>query len=57
MLMMLLQVDPAIREWWDYTLELGLVFGYYLNAMKTWLIVKDIIWMKLMTSSKIQEYQ
>ena len=57
MLMMLLQVDPAIREWWDYTLELGPVFGYYLNAVKTWLIVKEIIWMKLMTSSKIQEYQ
>ena len=31
----------ALREWWDHTFELGPAFGYYPNAVKTWLIVKE----------------
>ena len=31
----------ALREWWDHTLGLGPAFGYYPNAIKTWLIVKE----------------
>ena len=28
----------ALREWWDHTLELGPAFGYYPNAVKTWIV-------------------
>ena len=31
----------ALREWWDHTLELGPAFGYYPNAVQTWIIVKE----------------
>ena len=31
----------SLRQWWDWLCELGPVFGYFPNALKTWLVVKD----------------
>ena len=31
----------ALREWWDRLCELGPSFGYFVNAAKTWLVMKD----------------
>ena len=30
-----------LRKWWDRIVELGPDYGYYPNASKTWLIVKE----------------
>ena len=31
----------VLRYWWDHLVHLGPDYGYYLNAPKTWLIVKE----------------
>ena len=31
----------SLRQWWDRLCELGPGFGYFPNALKTWLVVKD----------------
>lgn len=31
----------VLRGWWDQMLDIGPAFGYYPNAAKTWLIVKE----------------
>ena len=33
----------ALRDWWDLLTQLGPDYGYYPNAPKTWLIVKEEI--------------
>ena len=30
-----------LKEWWDQIVDLGPAYGYYPNAAKTWLIVKE----------------
>ena len=30
-----------LRRWWNQLLQSGLDFGYYANAPKTWLIMKQ----------------
>ena len=30
----------GLREWWSRLQDLGPLYGYYPNAVKTWLIVK-----------------
>ena len=30
-----------LRGWWNQLLQSGPEFGYYVNASKTWLIVKE----------------
>ena len=31
----------ALRRWWDHLIRIGPEYGYYPNAPKTWLIVKE----------------
>ena len=31
----------ALHKWWDHFCELGPSFGYFVNAVKTWLVTKD----------------
>ena len=31
----------ALRRWWDHLVQIGPDYGYYPNAPKTWLIVKE----------------
>ena len=31
----------ALREWWDDLFSSGPMFGYYPNASKSWLVLKD----------------
>ena len=31
----------ALRRWWDRLIEIGPEYGYFPNASKTWLIVKE----------------
>ena len=31
----------ALRRWWDHLIRIGPEYGYYPNATKTWLIVKE----------------
>ena len=31
----------ALREWWDDLCSSGPMFGYYPNASKSWLVLKD----------------
>ena len=33
----------ALQSWWDNITELGIPFGYHVNASKTWLIVKESV--------------
>lgn len=33
----------SLRHWWDHLIQLGPDYGYYPNAPKTWLIVKEKI--------------
>ena len=30
-----------LRVWWDELVDSGLHYGYYVNAAKTWIIVKN----------------
>ena len=32
---------PCLRRWWDQINSLGSGFGYFANAVKTWLITKE----------------
>ena len=41
LLMMLLRGHSfRVHDWWSRLQDFGLLHGYYLNALKTWLIVK-----------------
>ena len=31
----------ALRQWWDHLVQIGPEYGYYPNAPKTWLIVRE----------------
>ena len=31
----------SLRSWWDNVNEVGLLFGYFPNATKSWLVVKE----------------
>ena len=31
----------SLRKWWDKLVEVGTAYGYYRNAPKTWLFVKE----------------
>ena len=46
----------CLKEWWDHIVKLGPDYGYFPNATKTWLIVKEDH-MEEATNSKIQGYQ
>ena len=30
-----------LKEWWDAVIDLGNKFGYYINQLKSWIIVKN----------------
>lgn len=30
-----------LREWWDKIVEMGPIYGYFVNPSKTWLVVKE----------------
>ena len=30
-----------LKEWWEHIVSIGPDYGYYPNAMKTWLVVKE----------------
>ena len=41
MLMMLQPVARYLRSWWDQLSSFGPAFGYFPNASKTWLVIKE----------------